>query len=55
MNVHQTLEHMCDGDQIVYLYKLKDGGVQSSFAHQVAESVGLDQPLVQRALQVSSS
>lgn len=44
---------MRDGDHVVYLYKLKDGGVQSSFALQVAESVGLDQSLIDRAKQVS--
>ncbi|KAF4524171.1 hypothetical protein B566_EDAN010627 [Ephemera danica] len=51
--VHQqTLEHMCDEEgQIVYLFKLKEGLVNSSFAHQVAQSQGLSQPLLQRSKQ----
>ncbi|XP_071454874.1 mutS protein homolog 5-like [Hetaerina americana] len=49
--VFQTMNHMFDGDQIVYLYKLKNGGVNSSFAHHAAMCVGIDPNIIRRSKQ----
>ncbi|KAG8236390.1 hypothetical protein J437_LFUL014911 [Ladona fulva] len=47
----QTLDHMFEENQIIYLYKLKNGCVKSSFAHQVAESIGIDEKIISRSKQ----
>ena len=47
---------MCDEEgKIVYLHRLIAGNVESSFAHQVAESCGLEHDLIQRSLKVRIS
>jgi len=47
------LDHLCNDREIVYLHKLKDGGVTSSYAHQVAEASGIDGSVIYRAREVS--
>ncbi|XP_046389067.1 mutS protein homolog 5-like isoform X2 [Ischnura elegans] len=49
---YQTMDHMFEGDQIIYLFKLKNGSVNSSFAHQVAVCVGLNTRIINRSKQV---
>ncbi|XP_061676748.1 mutS protein homolog 5 isoform X3 [Syngnathoides biaculeatus] len=48
-----TLETAVDGDELVFLYQLKDGVCQSSYAANVARLAGLPANLVQRGLEVS--
>ncbi|KAG8300781.1 hypothetical protein J6590_068916 [Homalodisca vitripennis] len=45
----QHLEHMVYKGELVYLYRLKDGDVQSSFALQVAQAQGLAKSSADRA------
>ncbi|GLG95196.1 DNA mismatch repair protein spellchecker 1 [Gryllus bimaculatus] len=46
----QTLEYMMDdNDQIVYLYKLKDGNVTSSLAVKVLQSLSIEEKNVKKA------
>lgn len=48
---YHTFDHVFDGDNIVFLYKLTDG-VSNSFAFDVAEAAGLDKDLVARAREI---
>ncbi|XP_059469871.1 mutS protein homolog 5-like [Neocloeon triangulifer] len=47
-----TLDHLCNDKEVIYLYKLKEGNVSSSFAHQVAEAAGIDPSIIRRAKDV---
>ncbi|XP_034030734.1 mutS protein homolog 5 [Thalassophryne amazonica] len=48
-----TLETAVDGDELVFLYQLKEGICQSSYAASIATLAGLPADLVHRALEVS--
>ncbi|KAM9805847.1 mutS protein homolog 5 [Syngnathus typhle] len=48
-----TLETAVDGDELVFLYQLKKGICQSSYAANVARLAGLPDDVVQRGLEVS--
>ncbi|XP_077383982.1 mutS protein homolog 5 isoform X1 [Festucalex cinctus] len=48
-----TLETAVDGDELVFLYQLKEGICQSSYAANVARLAGLPANLVQRGVEVS--
>ncbi|XP_066516278.1 mutS protein homolog 5 isoform X2 [Hoplias malabaricus] len=48
-----TLETAIDGEELVYLYQLKEGVCQSSYAANIATLAGLPPALVQRAVEVS--
>ncbi|KAJ8377936.1 hypothetical protein AAFF_G00249990 [Aldrovandia affinis] len=48
-----TLETAVDGDELVFLYQLKEGLCQSSFAANIATLAGLPQAVVQRGVEVS--
>ncbi|XP_026173036.1 mutS protein homolog 5 [Mastacembelus armatus] len=48
-----TLETAVDGDELVFLYQLKEGICQSSYAANIALLAGLPAGLVQRGLEVS--
>ncbi|XP_023118340.2 mutS protein homolog 5 [Amphiprion ocellaris] len=48
-----TLETAVDGDELVFLYQLKDGICQSSYAANIATLAGLPTCLVQRGVEVS--
>ncbi|XP_005738659.1 mutS protein homolog 5 isoform X2 [Pundamilia nyererei] len=48
-----TLETAVDGDELVFLYQLKEGICQSSYAANIATLAGLPTSLVQRAVEVS--
>ncbi|KAM9353958.1 LOW QUALITY PROTEIN: mutS protein homolog 5 [Symphorus nematophorus] len=48
-----TLETAVDGDELVFLYQLKDGICQSSYAANIATLAGLPTSLVQRGVEVS--
>ncbi|XP_046661840.1 DNA mismatch repair protein MutS-like [Homalodisca vitripennis] len=48
----QHLEHMVYKGELVYLYRLKDGDVQSSFALQVAQAQGLAKSSADRATMI---
>ncbi|XP_024122618.1 mutS protein homolog 5 [Oryzias melastigma] len=49
----QTLETAVDGDELVFLYQLKEGICQSSYAANIASLAGLPASLVHRAVEVS--
>eukprot|EP00063_Salmo_salar_P082618 XP_014057453.1 PREDICTED: mutS protein homolog 5-like [Salmo salar] len=48
-----TLETAVDGDELVFLYQLKDGICRSSYAANIATLAGLPPSLVQRGVEVS--
>ncbi|KAM4600374.1 mutS protein homolog 5 [Polymixia lowei] len=48
-----TLETAVDGDELVFLYQLKEGICQSSYAANIASLAGLPPGLVQRGVEVS--
>ncbi|KAM4580390.1 mutS protein homolog 5 [Odontesthes bonariensis] len=48
-----TLETAVDGDELVFLYQLKEGICQSSYAANIATLAGLPTGLVHRAVEVS--
>ncbi|KAL3060240.1 hypothetical protein OYC64_014748 [Pagothenia borchgrevinki] len=48
-----TLETAVDGDELVFLYQLKEGICQSSYAANIAKLAGLPASLVQRGVEVS--
>ncbi|KAK2910253.1 mutS protein homolog 5 [Channa argus] len=48
-----TLETAVDGDDLVFLYQLKEGICQSSYAANIASLAGLPTSLVQRGMEVS--
>ncbi|KAF7669713.1 hypothetical protein LDENG_00147140 [Lucifuga dentata] len=48
-----TLETAVDGDELVFLYQLKEGICQSSYAANIATLAGLPASLVQRGVEVS--
>ncbi|XP_068614872.1 mutS protein homolog 5 [Brachionichthys hirsutus] len=48
-----TLETAVDGDELVFLYQLKEGICQSSYAANIATLAGLPASLVQRGVDVS--
>ncbi|CAG11913.1 unnamed protein product, partial [Tetraodon nigroviridis] len=48
-----TLETAVDGDELVFLYQLKEGICQSSYAANIATLAGLAPSLVQRGVEVS--
>ncbi|XP_022621924.1 mutS protein homolog 5 [Seriola dumerili] len=48
-----TLETAVDGDELVFLYQLKEGICQSSYAANIATLAGLPISLVQRGVEVS--
>nr|XP_015805973.2 mutS protein homolog 5 isoform X1 [Nothobranchius furzeri]XP_054597170.1 mutS protein homolog 5 isoform X1 [Nothobranchius furzeri] len=48
-----TLETAIDGDELVFLYQLKEGVCQSSYAANIATLAGLPAGLVRRAVEVS--
>ncbi|KAM9310002.1 mutS protein homolog 5 [Pholidichthys leucotaenia] len=48
-----TLETAMDGDELVFLYQLKEGICQSSYAANIATLAGLPSSLVQRGMEVS--
>ncbi|KAL7832184.1 hypothetical protein AOLI_G00297320 [Acnodon oligacanthus] len=48
-----TLETTVDGDELVFLYQLREGICQSSYAANVATLAGLPPALVQRGVEVS--
>ncbi|XP_031708350.1 mutS protein homolog 5 isoform X2 [Anarrhichthys ocellatus] len=48
-----TLETAVDGDELVFLYQLKEGICQSSYAANIATLAGLPTSLVQRGVEVS--
>ncbi|CAL8360695.1 unnamed protein product [Arctogadus glacialis] len=48
-----TLETAVDGDELVFLYQLKEGMCQSSYAANIALLAGLPTSLVQRGVEVS--
>ena len=48
----QTMEFMIDDNRIVYLFKLKSGTCKSSFAHLVAENVGIPEATINRSREV---
>ncbi|MEQ2273437.1 hypothetical protein XENORESO_004152 [Xenotaenia resolanae] len=48
-----TLETAMDRDELVFLYQLKEGICQSSYAANIATLAGLPTSLVQRAVEVS--
>lgn len=50
----KTLETAVDGDELVFLYQLKEGICQSSHAANIATLAGLPPPLVQRGVQVKT-
>uniref|UniRef100_T1ITD3 DNA mismatch repair proteins mutS family domain-containing protein n=1 Tax=Strigamia maritima TaxID=126957 RepID=T1ITD3_STRMM len=47
-----TMDIMQENDELVYLYQLTKGHINSSFAIQVAKHAGLDQKVIDRANQV---
>uniref|UniRef100_A0A671UNH7 MutS protein homolog 5 n=1 Tax=Sparus aurata TaxID=8175 RepID=A0A671UNH7_SPAAU len=47
-----TLETAVDGDELVFLYQLKEGICQSSYAANIATLAGLPTSLVQRGVEV---
>uniref|UniRef100_A0A674EEL8 MutS protein homolog 5 n=1 Tax=Salmo trutta TaxID=8032 RepID=A0A674EEL8_SALTR len=47
-----TLETAVDGDELVFLYQLKDGICRSSYAANIATLAGLPSSLVQRGVEV---
>ncbi|XP_065340790.1 mutS protein homolog 5-like isoform X2 [Cloeon dipterum] len=47
-----TLDHLCNDREVIYLHKLKEGGVNSSFAHQVAKAAGINSSIIRRAVDV---
>uniref|UniRef100_A0AAQ5Y2F3 MutS protein homolog 5 n=1 Tax=Amphiprion ocellaris TaxID=80972 RepID=A0AAQ5Y2F3_AMPOC len=49
-----TLETAVDGDELVFLYQLKDGICQSSYAANIATLAGLPTCLVQRGVEVNT-
>ncbi|KAM3873689.1 mutS protein homolog 5 [Diretmus argenteus] len=48
-----TLETAVDGDELVFLYQLKEGICQSSYAANIATLAGLPTSIVQRGIEVS--
>ncbi|MCI4386162.1 hypothetical protein PGIGA_G00059170 [Pangasianodon gigas] len=48
-----TLETAIDGEELIFLYQLKEGICQSSYAANIATLAGLPPALVQRGLEVS--
>ncbi|XP_061572797.1 mutS protein homolog 5 [Cololabis saira] len=48
-----TLETAMDGDELVFLYQLKEGMCQSSYAANIATLAGLPTCLIHRAVEVS--
>ncbi|XP_070690957.1 mutS protein homolog 5 [Pempheris klunzingeri] len=48
-----TLETSVDGDELVFLYQLKEGICQSSYAANIATLAGLPTSLVKRGVEVS--
>uniref|UniRef100_A0A4W4FRN1 MutS protein homolog 5 n=1 Tax=Electrophorus electricus TaxID=8005 RepID=A0A4W4FRN1_ELEEL len=48
-----TLETAVDGEELVFLYQLKEGICQSSYAANIATLAGLPPALVQRGVEVS--
>ncbi|XP_036394605.1 mutS protein homolog 5 [Megalops cyprinoides] len=48
-----TLETAVDGDELVFLYQLREGVCQSSFAANIATLAGLPRAVVQRGVEVS--
>uniref|UniRef100_W5K140 MutS protein homolog 5 n=1 Tax=Astyanax mexicanus TaxID=7994 RepID=W5K140_ASTMX len=48
-----TLETAVDGEELVFLYQLKEGICQSSYAANIATLAGLEPALVQRGVEVS--
>ncbi|XP_053363049.1 mutS protein homolog 5 [Clarias gariepinus] len=48
-----TLETTVDGGELIFLYQLKEGICQSSYAANIATLAGLPRPLVQRGVEVS--
>ncbi|KAK7571079.1 hypothetical protein V9T40_014683 [Parthenolecanium corni] len=50
----QTLEFILQNEEITYLYAVKDGAVQSSFAHLAAINAGISKHIVQRSNEILS-
>lgn len=53
-SLSQTLETAVDGDELVFLYQLKEGICQSSYAANIATLAGLPARLVQRGVEVNT-
>ncbi|XP_061413891.1 mutS protein homolog 5 isoform X1 [Lethenteron reissneri] len=49
----QTFETVQEGEELVFLYQLRDGAANSSLAVNVAQNTGLPAKLLQRATEVS--
>lgn len=48
----QTLETAIEGEELIFLYQLKEGICRSSYAANIATLAGLPPALVQRGLEV---
>ncbi|KAK0147862.1 MutS 5 [Merluccius polli] len=53
IDLNQTLETAVDEDELVFLYQLKEGICQSSYAANIAMLAGLPTSVVQRGVEVS--
>ncbi|XP_065829272.1 mutS protein homolog 5-like isoform X2 [Oscarella lobularis] len=49
----QTMDVMCDGDDLIFLYELKDGQTTSSHACHIAAEAGVPEEVIVRAKEVS--
>ena len=45
----KMMDYLLADDQIVFLYKLKDGRAEQSFGFNVAKVVGIPQSIIERA------
>ena len=46
---YATFEYRYDGEELVYLYKLKPGSVQHSEANHIAKQAGMDTKILERS------
>ena len=53
--IFQTLDFLMENEEITYLYKVKDGSVNQSFALNAAFNMGFAKDLIFRAKHVSSN
>lgn len=51
----QTFETAIDGEELVFLYQLKEGICQSSYAANIAKLAGVPTELVHRGIEVQYS
>lgn len=49
------MDIMKTDEEIIYLYQLKDGFVDMSYASQTAKSACIPQPIIERATQICES